>query len=246
VETHNVTFVHGEGMENEVVKVDFNKKVAATSKKEGYTVAWYKDEACTELFDFETPITEDITLYAKYTINTYTVTFVHGGDIADVEVQVNHNEKVNAEEGKKAGYTVAWYTDEACTKAFDFDTAITGNLKLYANYTLIEDSSSDETSSSDENSSSDETSSSDENSSSDETSSSDENSSSDETSSSDKASSSDETSSSKVDSSSQNGSNGIMGIFGCKSTVGTAVATGILASAAVSALLLRKKKDDNE
>jgi hypothetical protein len=37
-----------------------------------------------------------------------------------------------------------------------------------------------------------------------------------------------------------------MGIFGYKSTVGTAVATGILASAAVSALLLRKKKDDNE
>ena len=32
-----------------------------------YLDGWYTDKACTELFDFDTPVTEDITLYAGYT-----------------------------------------------------------------------------------------------------------------------------------------------------------------------------------
>ncbi len=36
--------------------------------KEGYTFdGWYTDSECTKAYDFETPVTEDITLYAKWT-----------------------------------------------------------------------------------------------------------------------------------------------------------------------------------
>lgn len=39
----------------------------ANPKKEGYTFdGWYADEACTELYNFRTPVTKDITLYAKW------------------------------------------------------------------------------------------------------------------------------------------------------------------------------------
>lgn len=39
----------------------------ANPKKEGFTFeGWYADEACTELYNFRTPVTKDITLYAKW------------------------------------------------------------------------------------------------------------------------------------------------------------------------------------
>ena len=39
----------------------------ANPKKEGFTFeVWYADEACTELYNFRTPVTKDITLYAKW------------------------------------------------------------------------------------------------------------------------------------------------------------------------------------
>jgi uncharacterized repeat protein (TIGR02543 family) len=42
----------------------------------GYTFGgWYKDNACTKAYDFATPVEENITLYAKWTANTYTVTW---------------------------------------------------------------------------------------------------------------------------------------------------------------------------
>ena len=42
----------------------------ADPTREGYTfVGWYTDEACTQAYDFSTPVTADMTLYAKWTKN---------------------------------------------------------------------------------------------------------------------------------------------------------------------------------
>lgn len=52
---------------------------AETPVKTGYTFAdWYRDASCTALFDFNTAVTEDITLYAKWNRTVgkvYTITF---------------------------------------------------------------------------------------------------------------------------------------------------------------------------
>lgn len=46
----------------------------------GYTFdGWYKESGCTNAFDFNTAIDADITLYAKWTENTYTVTITNDG-----------------------------------------------------------------------------------------------------------------------------------------------------------------------
>ena len=46
----------------------------------GYTFGgWYKEANCTNAFDFNTAITADITLYAKWTEKTYSLTFKHDG-----------------------------------------------------------------------------------------------------------------------------------------------------------------------
>lgn len=42
----------------------------ADPTREGYTFGgWYTDEACTQAYDFSTPVTADLTLYAKWTKN---------------------------------------------------------------------------------------------------------------------------------------------------------------------------------
>ena len=66
-----VSFETGEGS-----KVDFQTTAdgklvkPADPTREGYTFGgWYTDEACTEAYDFSTPVTADMTLYAKWTKN---------------------------------------------------------------------------------------------------------------------------------------------------------------------------------
>lgn len=104
---------------------------------EGYTfVGWYTDEAHKTKFDFNTPITGDTTVYAKWTANDYEVSFIteHGDAPASQNVQYNGTAKdpgtLTAE-----GYTfIGWYTDAAHTTEFKFSTPITGDTKVYAKW----------------------------------------------------------------------------------------------------------------
>ncbi len=69
-----VTFDTGESLQ-----VDNNGLVNKPSNptKEGHTFkGWYIDSACTTLFDFTTPVTCDITLYAGWQIRTFTISYV--------------------------------------------------------------------------------------------------------------------------------------------------------------------------
>ncbi len=66
-----VSFETGEGS-----KVDFQTTAdgklvkPADPTRDGYTFAgWYTDEACMQAYDFSTPVTADLTLYAKWTKN---------------------------------------------------------------------------------------------------------------------------------------------------------------------------------
>lgn len=62
----------------------------------------------------------------------YTVAFVSNGGTA-VPNQKYANTPVTAPTVSRAGYTlVGWYTDEACTAAYDFTQPVTDNITLYA------------------------------------------------------------------------------------------------------------------
>lgn len=104
---------------------------------EGYTfVGWYADKAHETKFDFNTQITSDTKVYAKWTANDYEVSFVtEHGDAPDSQ-NVPYNETAD-DPGKltEEGYTfIGWYTDETYTKEFDFSTPITGDTKVYAKW----------------------------------------------------------------------------------------------------------------
>ena len=104
---------------------------------EGYTFdGWYADEAHKTKFDFNTQITSDTKVYAKWTAKDYEVSFItEHGDAPDSQ-NVKYNETAN-DPGKLTaeGYTFGgWYTDATYTTKFDFTKPIKSNTKVYAKW----------------------------------------------------------------------------------------------------------------
>ena len=66
---------HGTAPAAQSVTAEGIASVPTAPEATGYTfVGWYTDSECTNVFDFATPITGDITLYAKWTVKQYNVT----------------------------------------------------------------------------------------------------------------------------------------------------------------------------
>lgn len=104
---------------------------------EGFTFdGWYADKAHETKFDFNTQITSDTKVYAKWTAKDYEVSFItEHGDAPDSQ-NVKYNETADDPGKLKAdGYTfIGWYADHTCTTEFNFSTPITGDTKVYAKW----------------------------------------------------------------------------------------------------------------
>lgn len=104
---------------------------------EGYTFGgWYADEKHTTEFDFNTQITSDTKVYAKWTANDYEVSFIteHGKTPTSQNVKYNGT-AADPGELTEEGYTfIGWYADEDHNTKFDFRTPITGDTKVYAKW----------------------------------------------------------------------------------------------------------------
>ena len=108
----------------------------------GHTFAfWYlgDDEQNATAYDFNTPVTENITLTAKWNINKYTVTFnSYGGTPVPPAQEVEYGlTATKPDDPTLKGHTFAfWYLgdDEENATAYDFDTPVTGDITLYANW----------------------------------------------------------------------------------------------------------------
>ena len=143
---HNwvVTFNPDNGGDTFKQNVEYEGKAIKPTpdpEKTGYTFdGWYLDEAEAP-FSFDTTITSDITLKAKWNINKYTVTFnSYGGTPVPPaqEVEYGHTATKPADPTLK-GYTFAfWYLgeDEQNATAYDFDTPVTENITLTAKWNI--------------------------------------------------------------------------------------------------------------
>ena len=107
--------------------------------KTGYTLdGWYTDKDCTTAYDFSSKVTGDITLYAKWNINSYTVSFDSNGGSSVAAQSVNYNTATSKPaDPSKTGFTFAgWFTDKDCTTAYDFSSKVTGDITLYAKWNI--------------------------------------------------------------------------------------------------------------
>ena len=123
--------------------VEYNGKVStpdAPMRKGHKFVGWYNQQG--GAFDFDnTKVTSDLTLYAMWTPETYTVTFDTQGGVPQPDAQpVKYNETVSVPENPPAreGYLFrGWYTDKDCSDAYDFNKGVSSDLKLYAGWTAL-------------------------------------------------------------------------------------------------------------
>ena len=105
---------------------------------EGYTFGgWYKDSACTNAYNFNSAVTSNVVLYAKWTHITYTVSFdMDDLGTAPEDQTVNHGDKVKVPSTPTAtGHTfTGWYTNNDLTEEYDFDSEVTSDITLYAGW----------------------------------------------------------------------------------------------------------------
>ena len=147
-----VTFDFNGGHQKD--NVDINKAYFSVGKdtlinkiddpiRNGYTFeGWYTDTNFTTEWDFENDSVkeDDITLYAKWTKNSYGVVFNSQGGSEVKGQSAKFDEKIEKpQEPTKAGYTFAgWYKEQQCENPWEFETdkVPAHNVTLYAKWIL--------------------------------------------------------------------------------------------------------------
>ena len=145
--TFNVNYESGE--ESDYTLVDVNTAVSEPSDpvRDGYEfTGWFYDSSCSTPYDFTVPVTDNLTLYAGWTLATYKVTF--SLNYADAPVYneqdvINGSRAEEIDDPVRDGYIfMGWYTEAECVNRYDFADAITGNTTIYAKW-VNEDGTSD-------------------------------------------------------------------------------------------------------
>ncbi len=112
--------------------------------KVGYTFnGWYLDEDFESLFDDEyyldKELTTNINIYAKFTINQYTITFNTNEGTAIAPITQNYNSIVSKPtDPTRDGYTFAgWFTDNGTfNNEYTFSTMPLNGITLYAKWNI--------------------------------------------------------------------------------------------------------------
>lgn len=109
--------------------------------REGYTfLGWYDAELNGDrVTEIAAGSTGSITLYARWQAHTFEVSFVTNGgalDGADTQTVEAGGTVAYVEPTRENYLFVGWFTDEALTNRYDFNTAVSGELTLYAKWRL--------------------------------------------------------------------------------------------------------------
>ena len=99
---------------------------------------WYTDNEYTTLFSDKTPLFKDMTVYAKWSKKTYTVSFrITNGIAPDKQVVETGEKAVKPEVPAIDGYTFDnWYSSSTYANVFDFESPITKDTTIYGRYTV--------------------------------------------------------------------------------------------------------------
>ena len=102
-------------------------------------MGWYLDAQFTRKANFPISVEGNVTLFAKWEIVVFTVSFDTDCDTVIDDKQVNSGATVaKPADPVKDGYTFeGWYAEVNGEEQFDFDTPITGDITLYARWKAV-------------------------------------------------------------------------------------------------------------
>ena len=103
-------------------------------------VGWYEDEGLNKQFELSEMPAEDLTLYAKWEINEYTISFESkGGTTVDSIITDGESRVSIPEDPEKEGYEFdGWYEDEDLNKPFELSEMPAEDLTLHAKWEINE------------------------------------------------------------------------------------------------------------
>lgn len=143
VEYWNVSFeVHGEEfiVEDQLV-ADGEKMIEPVElSREGYLFnGWYIDETMVDLYDFNTIVTENITLYADWVLEVYHITYqlIDGVNGDNPTFYTIESPIISLEAPMREGYQFGgWYDNEDFhgLEVVAIESGVTGNLTFYAKW----------------------------------------------------------------------------------------------------------------
>lgn len=138
----NVTVTFVDSRQNVTTSMQFPYGSIITSgdapQTRGNFIGWYYDETFTRAFNYSTPLTGDITLYARY---MFTVTFdeMYGGRTSTYYLPMGSSLTLDNHGSKdpvRTGYVfTGWYRDSDCLVLWDFDNdKVEDDVTLYAGW----------------------------------------------------------------------------------------------------------------
>ena len=145
INKYTISFNTNGGTEVEPITQNYATNVVAPSSpaKNGYKFeGWYSDSALKNKYTFTTMPANDVTLYAKWSLETYKITYNLEGGTNNKNNPSTFNIQsadITLQAPTKTGYKfVGWYTDNG------YDNSITkiangtyGNIELYAKWEII-------------------------------------------------------------------------------------------------------------
>ncbi|PEJ56339.1 hypothetical protein CN692_18580, partial [Bacillus sp. AFS002410] len=140
VNSYTVHFNTNGGSQVADKAANYNTVISApTTTRTGYTfVGWYEDAAGDLPWNFtKDKVTNNTTLYAKWKINSYKVSYVSNGGSTVPAQTANYNSVINLPKPTKTGYTFAgWYKDATLKTAVGSSVKLASNITLYAKWNI--------------------------------------------------------------------------------------------------------------
>ena len=118
-------------------EVNYNAKVEPVTNqgKTGYTFKYWSIKENGEEYNFNTLVTENITLYAVYEINKYTITYINEGSEYHKEELTYGSKHEKIEDPFKTGYTfIGWYNENE--EKVEYPITVTKNITLHSKYEI--------------------------------------------------------------------------------------------------------------
>ncbi|HKL73528.1 MAG TPA: InlB B-repeat-containing protein, partial [Clostridia bacterium] len=139
---YTISFETDGGSEIEAITQAYGTYLTApTSIKAGYSLdGWYDDETLEIKYNFTTMPGYDFTLYARWTVNSYTISFdTNGGSVVEAITQDFGTELVIPNNPLKEGCVFkGWFTDNETFKdEYTFETVPNESFTLYAKWAKI-------------------------------------------------------------------------------------------------------------
>ena len=140
VNTYTVSFDSNGGSAVASQSVRYGSKATqpANPTRAGHTFqGWYTARSGGSKYDFGTAVTGDVTLYAHWSVNSYTLTFDgNGGKPSEASRTVAYGGQYGSlPTATRTGYAFqGWYTARDGGSKYDFGTAVTGDVTLHAHW----------------------------------------------------------------------------------------------------------------